>query len=172
MTVHPQLASASCLPLRSIAALACVVLLITGCAQQKAAAPPPDAAAEGELRKLHEQWARARIDGNVAFLENFYGEELKLNVMDGTVATRSQDIALFDRAGKDPSQVIIPEFLQDDELSFAVYGDTAVVTGIESLRGRAMGHYGEMSLRFTNVLVRREGRWQLVHHQSTPFQSK
>lgn len=27
--------------------------------------------------------------------------------------------------------------------------------------------YGEMSLRFTNVMVHRDGRWQLFSHQST-----
>jgi ketosteroid isomerase-like protein len=149
-----------------------VLFLITSCALGPSGAPLSGTAAERELRALHEQWARARIDGDVAFLERFYGEELRLNVMNGAVTTRAQDIALFDRKGKDLSQVIIPEFLQDDELSFAVYGNTAVVTGVETLRGRAMGNYGEMALRFTNVLVRREGRWQLVHHQSTSVQRR
>jgi hypothetical protein len=29
------------------------------------------------------------------------------------------------------------------------------------------GRYGEMYLRFTDVLVRRDGRWQLVARQAT-----
>ena len=32
--------------------------------------------------------------------------------------------------------------------------------------------FGEMALRFTNVFVRRDGRWQLVLHHSTPVQAK
>jgi len=157
---------------RPSAALAVFRLFTAGCVSRPATTPTSGSQAERELRTLHEQWARARIDGDVIFLERFYGRELQLNVMNGDVTTRAQDIALFDREGKDPSQIIIPEFLQDDDVTVALYGETAVVTGVESLRGRAMGRYGEMALRFTNVLVRRDGRWQLVHHQSTPIQRR
>lgn len=163
--------SGSGLP-RFAAALIATVLLLAGCASHRVATPASNAAAERELRALHEQWAQARIDGDVAFLERFYGLELRLNVMSGDVTTRAQDIALFDREGKEASEVIIPEYIHDDDVGVAVYGDTAVVTGIENLRGRAMGHYGDMALRFTNVLVRRDGRWQLVHHQSTPMRKR
>ncbi|MEG3093356.1 hypothetical protein [Sphingomonas sp. PB1R3] len=47
------------------------------------------------------------------------------------------------------------------------YGDTAVVTDVDHLGGIAFGHYGEMYLRFTDVLVQRDGRWQLVIQQAT-----
>lgn len=48
----------------------------------------------------------------------------------------------------------------------------ASVTGIENLAGTYKGNYGEMALRFLNVFVRREGRWQWVVHQSTPVPKK
>jgi ketosteroid isomerase-like protein len=107
------------------------------------------------------QWAQARVDADVAFLERFYGAELRLNQMNGGVASRAEDIAAF------ANGMIKPEYIRDTELAVNVYGDTALVTGVESLKGVAFGVPGEMSLRVTNVLVHRDGRWQLVHHQST-----
>ena len=141
-----------------------------------ACAPAPverDAAqTEKDLLALHEKWADARIKGDVAFLEQFYGQELQLNVMDGGVVPRKVDISLFDREGKNDNEVIKPEYIKDVDMRVASYGDTAFVTGVENLRGTAMGNFGEMALRFTNVLVWRDGRWQLVHHQSTPVQNQ
>ena len=57
-------------------------------------------------------------------------------------------------------------FLRETAYS-GFYGDTAVVTGLDHLGGTYMGNYGEMYLRFTDVLVKRDGRWQLVIQQAT-----
>lgn len=147
-------------------ALALTTLLATtfatGCAHQSGQ----------DLLRLHEEWAAARVDGNVAFLERFYGEELRLNQADGGVVQRKDDIELFNRVGKSDLDVIKPEYIRDVDMKVTSYGSTAVVTGIENLKGTYQGRSGEMALRFTNVLVRRDGRWQLVAHQSTRIQSK
>jgi ketosteroid isomerase-like protein len=53
----------------------------------------------------------------------------------------------------------------------SVYGDTAVVTGLEKMKGTYKGAFGQFTVCFTNVFVRRDGRWQLVAHQSTEVRS-
>jgi ketosteroid isomerase-like protein len=164
-----MLRSSASKPTAALALLA-LVLMAPGCTQPIAKANPAEA--EKELLALHEAWAEARIKGDVAFLETFYGQELRLNVMDGGVVERKDDIAMFDRAGKSDLEVIKPDYIKDVDMTVMTYGDTAVVTGVENLKGTAMGNYGEMALRFTNVLVHRDGRWQLVHHQSTPVQTR
>ena len=80
----------------------------------------------------------------------------------GGVVTRDEDIALF------ATRAVRPEFIRPRDVKFAVYGATAIVTGVDSLKGTYRGHPSEMALRFTDVLIQREGRWQLVAHQSTP----
>lgn len=147
-------------------ALLAAALLATGCAHQS------PANAEKELLQLHEEWATARIKGDTAFLERFYGEELRLNVADGTVVQRKDDIELFNRVGKGDLEIIKPEYIRDVDMTVKTYGDTAVVTGVENLKGTHKGRPGEMALRFTNVLVWRDGRWQLVSHQSTRVTSR
>jgi ketosteroid isomerase-like protein len=121
---------------------------------------------EQELLALQDQWASARVKGDVAFLETFYAKELRINTASGSVVERDADIALF------ASRAIKPEYIRDGDMNVSVYGDAAVVTGIENLKGTRKGVFGEMSLRFTNVFVRRDGRWQLVAHQSTVISKK
>ena len=123
------------------------------------AAAPVDS--EQQLLKLHTEWAVARVKGDATFLESFYGKELRLNQSNGGVVDRNADIALF------KARAIKPDFITDDEMKVALYGETAVVTGVESLQGTYNGSPGKMSLRFTSVLVWRDARWQLVAHQST-----
>ncbi|MDP3738287.1 MAG: nuclear transport factor 2 family protein [Hyphomonadaceae bacterium] len=57
-------------------------------------------------------------------------------------------------------------------MKVSIYGETAIVTGVENVKGTYRGAYSEMAIRFMNVLVRRDGRWQLVLGQGTPVQAK
>ena len=145
--------------------LSTLISLASGCAHQGISLASDDS--QGELLALHEQWAAARVDGDVAFLERFYGQELRLQQADGSIVQRNDDIELFNRAGKSDSEVVKPEYIRHVDMRVTRYGTTAVVTGVEQLKGTYKGRPGEMALRFTNTLVRRDGRWQLIAHQST-----
>jgi ketosteroid isomerase-like protein len=113
-----------------------------------------------EIAALIDQWADARVKGDAAFLEQFYAAGLRIGQMNGGVVDRKDDIALF------AARRIKPEYIRDTDVSVTVYGETAVVSCIESLKGTYNGQPGEMTLRMLNVLVRRDGRWQLVASQS------
>lgn len=114
-----------------------------------------------EIVQAEDAWRQARIDGDVAFLERFYAKEARIQGMDGKALTREVDIAMF-KTGQ-----IKPKFITHGPLDIMTYGDIAVVTGVDHLGGTAFGRYGEMFLRFTDVLVKRDGRWQLVVQQAT-----
>lgn len=117
--------------------------------------------ARREITQAEDAWRKARIDGDTAFLDHFYAKEGRIQNMDGKIVSRADDIAIF-ATGK-----IKPKFIDHGPLDIAVYGDTAVVTGVDHLGGTAFGHYGEMYLRFTDVLIHRDGRWQLLIQQAT-----
>ena len=147
-----------------------LVLLLSGCAHLMG--PGEAVQTEKDLLGLQDKWAAARIKGDIAFLERFYAQDLRLQVMDGSVVERKDDIAMFDRVRRGDPNTIKPEYIRDVDMKVSDYGDTAVVTGKENLKGTYKGTFGEMALRFTNVFVRRDGRWQLVLHHSTRIQAK
>lgn len=121
---------------------------------------------ERELLTIQKQWAEARVKFDVAYLERLYAKEFRVQSMGGTVVSREEDIAMF------REQKIRPEYVRNEDMNVSVYGEAAVVTGIENVAGPypagpLKGQRAELSLRFTNVFVHRDGRWQLVLHQST-----
>lgn len=122
-----------------------------------------DDARKVEVARLIDQWAEARVKGDTVFLEKFYDADLRIGQMNGGVVPRDDDIALF------AARLIRPEYIRDTDVHIAMFGDTAVISCIESLKGTYRGVPGDMTLRMLNVLVHRDGRWQLVASQSTPI---
>jgi ketosteroid isomerase-like protein len=125
--------------------------------------PQSDGANEKTFIMLQHDWAEARKKNDVAFLENFYGHEFTVGNMNGHESSRAEDLAMF--SSGDMKATVVA----DSEMRVNVYDQTAVVTGIEHVEGTYKGHPGNFDLRFTNVFVNRDHRWQLVRHQSTPI---
>ena len=59
------------------------------------------------------------------------------------------------------------ESLTTDDVKVRVYGDTAVVWFTEHLVGPSKGRQLAITLKFMDVFVMRDGRWQCVASQST-----
>ena len=54
-----------------------------------------------------------------------------------------------------------------DDLNVRVFGNVAVVTGRSVLAGSYQGNRASVVQRFTDVFVKRDGRWQVVASQGT-----
>ena len=117
-----------------------------------------------ELVRIETAWRKARVDGDIPFLERLYAKELRFQGADGSVIERDTDISLF-ASGK-----IRPEFIEGEDLRVSRYRDVAVSTGVDHLKGTYNGVPGEGRIRFMHVYVRRDGRWQLVASQGTWIQ--
>lgn len=132
-------------------------------------AQTPSQVEKEELLKIQDEWGAARINGDAAYLETLYAEEFRISNMNGDVVDRARDIAVFAVRPR----VLEPISIVDEDMQVSVYGDVAIVTGIENLKGTFNGVRGpDLALRFTNVFVRRDGRWQMVTHHSTPIRQK
>jgi len=119
-----------------------------------------------EVIRLEDAWRQARIDRDLPFLDRFYSENMRIHWLDGSVLSRSEAIARF-RDGDSKT-----DFIRHGPLNVTISGDIAVVTGIDHVGGSISGEYGEMRVRFTDVLEKRDGRWQLLVHQATRTQDR
>jgi hypothetical protein len=100
-----------------------------------------------------------------ATMERLYANDYTYIHSNGTVANKTQDIA----ANMSPDQAWTAR--KSDDMRVRIYRDVAVVTGISTLTGSAKG-YVSGPRRFTEVWVRRNGRWQMVSGQSTLVPAK
>jgi len=113
------------------------------------------------LIALERGWNEAAYRKDVAFIEKLLAEEFVATYDDGRIGDKATELALvtaFDQA----VQSATPE-----EFAVRVYRDTAVVWFTLRLVGLKDGQRSEMSLRYTDVWIIRDGRWQCVSSQST-----
>ena len=83
-------------------------------------------------------------------------DEYRLTNPDGTMLINSEVLADL-KSGKD---VISSAFT--DEINVTKYGDTAVVTSRWTAKEMYAGKNASGQSRYTNVWVKRAGRWQVV----------
>ena len=102
----------------------------------------------------------------VLFLErNYAADATDVSSRTGALSTKGQVLASV----KDDKTVLEAADLSD--LNVRKEGDTAVVTGINHVRGRDdKGQAFDRWYRFTDVFVKRDGRWQVLATQGTPIQ--
>ena len=113
------------------------------------------------LIKLERGWNEAFYRKDVAFIEKLLAEEFTATYDDGRIGDKATELGLV-AAFDQNVQSATP-----DEFAVRVYRDTAVVWFTLRLVGIKDGKRSEMALRYTDVWIIRDGRWQCVSSQST-----
>ena len=138
------------------------------CVLWSAGAVTADAAQEAPVRSdqqiltdLERAWNAAFYRKDIPFIENILADEFTATYEDGTRGDKAKELALV--AGF--NQQI--ESANLDEFTVKVYGNTAIVWFSLHLVGPRQGERYELTLRYTDVFVLRDGRWQCVSTQST-----
>lgn len=118
--------------------------------------------AEAQVLKAEEERDDALVQMDLEALDRLYAHEYLAMGNTGRVRTKLEVLADF------RDQPLNYESRDTRDVIVRLYGDTAVVTGLLLAKVRD-GRTAER--RFVNVWVKRNGRWQLVVHQSTPVVS-
>ncbi len=113
------------------------------------------------LMELERDWDRAFLRKDVGFIRTVLADEFVSTYDDGTRGDKAHELELT--AGF--SQQIEASAL--DDFTVKIYGDTAVVWFSRHVVGPSRGRRLELTFRFTDVFVYRDGRWQCVASQST-----
>jgi ketosteroid isomerase-like protein len=98
---------------------------------------------------------------DTAFIESILADEFVGTYDDGSRADKKRELALAAAF----NQQIDASRLED--FTIQLHGDMAVVMFTLHLRGPMQGRPTELALRYLDVWVRRDGRWQCVASQST-----
>jgi ketosteroid isomerase-like protein len=144
---------------RSYIAAACIVLgWLASPAPARAQAVRSD---QDVLIQLERQWNDAFYRKDMAFLQNVLAEEYISTYEDGTKGDKAKELAETATFNQHVDSAKQEDFL------VKVYGDTAVVWFSLRLTGPKQGKPTEVLLRYVDVFVMRDGRWQCVSSQST-----
>jgi ketosteroid isomerase-like protein len=121
----------------------------------------PKGKTEQELTKLEQDRAQATIKGDTAFIDQNTADDYTFINPRGALRTKAQLLADF-KSGE-----IKLEGYDLDDLQVRVFGDTGVVTGRSTQKGKAYGQDAAGQYRFTRVYVKKDGSWKSVAFQST-----
>jgi ketosteroid isomerase-like protein len=141
--------------------LPCVVLAAACSVTVAASQRRPAESDQQVLIGLERGWNEAFYRKDVAYIRNLLADEFTATYDDGGRGDKAKELALVAEFNQQVESAI------QDEFTVRVYGDTAVVWFTLHLAGIKQGQRAELTLRYTDVWVMREGRWLCVSTQST-----
>ena len=143
------------------AALAFAVTLLV---QSAIAATPADD--EREIRRVEKELCDAFQKGDAATIERLEDETYTLTNSRAEVTTRADDVADAKKG-----ETRYTEFRNHDT-TVRLYGDSAIVLGITSVRGSSGGKDFAADFRFTDTYVRRADGWKIAASHATRIAPK
>jgi ketosteroid isomerase-like protein len=140
--------------------LCVLTLLLTSfsLAAAQTGASRSDEQVEQELRSLVRAWDDAYVKADTATLDRLLATEFAF--VGGP--TKSQYLASF------KSRTFVAESAVSTEIQVQVYGDTAVLTGLDTITGKNKDQTIVTKWLYLDVWIKRGGRWQCVKTYSMP----
>src|SRR5262245_35688282 len=114
-------------------------------------------------QQLSGEWAAAEQRGDTAFLQYTLADDFLGIGPRGFLLTKEQWLDRH-RSGD-----LKHESLAWDEVGARLYGEAAVITGRERLKGTYQGQDIEGQFRVSQVFVKQNGRWLLASIQLSPM---
>ena len=119
--------------------------------------------AGAELMQLERDIGAANVRRDKAFFERIEADEFIFTDSAGGLTTKAEDVASLDKPAGEFKLVSY----EPDDMKVRVYGNTAVVTGRTLTMLQSKDREVTNRSRFTDVFVKRDGRWQLVAGHSS-----
>jgi|SRR5215216_280911 len=116
----------------------------------------PTESTEDEIRRVEMEWGDAFERRDMETLDRLMADDYILTDPLGNVRTKAESLAAIQR------NEVLFESTNSDNVNVRINGDTAVVTGRSTFRGRYKGWSMAGQYQYTDVLVKRNGSWQAV----------
>jgi ketosteroid isomerase-like protein len=117
--------------------------------------------AKQEVLRLEEEFWAARLRNDTAKLGHILADEWEIILPTGEVWTKETVLMLL------KTGTLAVKSGEKSDVKVRVYGDTAVVTVRTIAKGKYKGVDYSVDERWTDVFVKKNGRWQCVASQST-----
>lgn len=123
--------------------------------------------AEQQIRALVREWDAAYEERDTVTLNRILADAFVLTDASGAVLNRAQYLM---SVIKSPEFSGVQSFMSED-VKVTINGEKAKVTGRSKVKGRprGRGQVFEGHYRFTDTLIKLDGRWQFVASHSTPI---
>ncbi|MGH9147289.1 MAG: nuclear transport factor 2 family protein [Vicinamibacterales bacterium] len=144
----------------------CSVLAATWTVTASASQGAPVESDQQILIKLEQSWNEAFYQKDVAFIQTILADEFIATYEDGSRGDKTRELTLAAEFNQQVESAI------QDDFTVKVYRDTAVVWFTLRIVGIRQGQRAELTLRYTDVWIMRDGRWQCVSTQSTRVNPK
>jgi ketosteroid isomerase-like protein len=118
------------------------------------------------LVDLEQRWNAAFYRKDAAFIETILADDFVATYDDGSRGDKAKELALAAAFGQQVESAV------PDEFTVKEYGDTAVVRFTLRVVGLRQGERVTTLLRYTDVWIVRNGRWQCVSSQSTQVSNR
>ncbi len=119
-----------------------------------------------ELLKLAQQFSDAILENDIRAIDKMTADDWLVIDADGVVSDKTQ---LFTAI---KSRSMTRSSMASKEVRVQIYDDAAVITALTTTEGKYMGKPFTTIERSTDVLVRKDGRWQFVHRHLTRIAKK
>ena len=116
---------------------------------------------EEQIKTLGEEGRQAALKGDTSFQEKYLADDYVGIGVDGRVFTKSEVIQ------RRKTGAVKYESIEPRDTKVRVYGDTAIVNSLASLKGTSDGKPVIGNFRTTFVYVKQKGSWKQVSFQTT-----
>ena len=115
---------------------------------------------EEEVRRIESDWGEA-FERDMAALDRLMADDYVLTDPLGNVRTKAESLAAIE------ANELRFESTESDDVKVHINGDTAVVTGRSTFRGRYKGWPMAGRYQYTDVLVKRRGSLKAISSHIT-----
>jgi len=134
-------------------------LIVTMCVVSffaSAQTPAQTGSDEATVTQIERDWANALVKADTAALDRIQAADYVFTDQDGQMHTKAQGIADFQSGAQKFESFIL------DDLKVRVFGDSAVAHVLDTEKSTYKGKDTSGQYRWTDVFVKRGGRWQAV----------
>jgi hypothetical protein len=114
------------------------------------------------LADIEQRLAVAWVEGDNLFIEQTLADDWSVTDLTGRVLTKTE---VLEEAFSSKDRQVVS--MSIDDVSVRPFDDWAIVTGRTKAAGEYQDEAAEVTLRFTDVFVKRHGKWQVVASQAT-----